>query len=136
LDRSYSLHQRAIALFGFQVAILSPAAPHLESKARVLAAVKILEKLEDGMALNVDLEQRLKIAGYRETLDLIMREGGPRQLRSLWTTRVLWEDTGARLQDARDLPAWSSSLTGSQSLVNPRDAKEGARPWLAILFAK
>jgi hypothetical protein len=102
-DRSYSLHQRAIALFGFQVAILSPSARRLESKARVLAALKILEGMESDTPRNADLDQRLRIAGYREVLDFVMRESGATGLRSLWTTKVLWEDLSVRLDQARDV---------------------------------
>jgi hypothetical protein len=102
-DQSYSLHQRAIALFGFQVAILSPSTPVLESEARVLAALKILENMESDTARNADLEERLRIVGYRELLDLIMREGGARRLRSTWTTKDLWHDVGIRLNQAKDV---------------------------------
>jgi hypothetical protein len=102
-DQSCSLPQRAVALFGFQVAILSPSARSLESKARVLSALKILESMESETTRNADLEQRLRIAGYREVLDLVMREGGARTLRSLWTTKVLWEDASVRLDQARDV---------------------------------
>jgi hypothetical protein len=102
-DQSYSLHQLAIALFGFQVAILSPSVPALESQARVLAALKILESMESDTARHADLEERLKIVGYRELLDLIMREGGARRLRSMWTTKELWDDVGIRLNEAKDM---------------------------------
>lgn len=102
-DQSFSLPQRAVALFGFQAAILSPSARSLESQARVLAALKILESMESDTARNADLEQRLRIAGYREVLDFIMGEGGARRLRSLWTTKVFWEDVSARLDRARDV---------------------------------
>jgi hypothetical protein len=102
-DQSCSLPQRAIALFGFQAAILSPSARSLESMARVLAALKILESMENDTAQNADLEQRLRIAGYRDVLDLIMREGGARRLRSLWTTKVFWNDVSERLDQARDV---------------------------------
>jgi hypothetical protein len=102
-DQSCSLPQRAIALFGFQAAILSPSARNLESMARVLAALKILESMENDTAQNADLEQRLRIAGYCDVLDSIMREGGARRLRSLWTTKVFWKDVSDRLDQARDV---------------------------------
>jgi hypothetical protein len=102
-DQSYSLHQRAIALFGFQVAILSPSTPVLESEARVLAALKILESIESDTVRNAGLEERLRIVGYRELLDLIMREGGARKLRSTWTTKELWDNVSARLKEAKDV---------------------------------
>ena len=102
-DQSCSLPQRAVALFGFQAAILSPSAPSLESEARVLTALKILESMESDTARNADLEQRLRIAGYREVLDFIMREGGARRLRSLCTTKVFWQDVSERLDQARDV---------------------------------
>ena len=102
-DQSYSLHQRAIALFGFQVAILTPSVPVRESEARVLAALKILERVEIDTARNAGLEERLKIVGYRELLDLIIREGGARRLRSIWTTKDLWDDVSIRLKEAKDV---------------------------------
>jgi hypothetical protein len=65
--------------------------------------LKILESLENGTAPNADLEQRIKIAGYREVLDLIMREGGARRLRSMWTTKELWDNVSIRLNEAKDV---------------------------------
>jgi len=59
--------------------------------------------MESDITRNADLEQRLRIAGYREVLDFVMREGGARTLRSLWTTKVLWEDVSVRLDQARDV---------------------------------
>jgi hypothetical protein len=102
-DQSCSPYLRAVELFGLQVAILSPDAPHLELMARALAALKILERLEVDTEANANLEQRLGIAGYREVLDLIMREGGAKQLRSLWGTTDFWKDTSVRISEARDV---------------------------------
>ena len=75
----------------------------MESKARSLAALKILESLESDVADGASLDQRLQIAGYRDVLDHILREGGAKRLRSLWTTKQLWEDVTARLNQARDV---------------------------------
>jgi hypothetical protein len=69
-DRKYPLYLRAITLFGFQVAILSPADPARESKARVLAALKILESLEIAVGSDADLENRLELPDYRDVLNI------------------------------------------------------------------
>jgi hypothetical protein len=135
-DQSCSLPQRAVALFGFQAAILSPSARSLESQARVLAALKILESMESDTARNADLEQRLRIAGYREVLDFIMREGGARRLRSLWTTKVFWEDVSARLDRARDVALMVQFSHRFAKFGQPTPRQKGGRRWRVILFAR
>jgi hypothetical protein len=102
-DQAQSLHRRAITLFGFQVAVLSPSIPVLESKARVLAALKILEGMESDVAFGAGLQERLGIVGYRELLDLIMREGGARTLRSMWSTNEVWDHVNRSLKEAKDV---------------------------------
>ncbi len=102
-DRKYPLYLRAITLFGFQVAILSPADPARESKARVLAALKILESLEIAVGSDADLENRLELPDYRDVLNLLMREGGAKALRLAGTTREFWGDIDARLGEVKDV---------------------------------
>jgi hypothetical protein len=71
-----SLPQRAIALFGFQVAILSPRPRSMETDARAPAALKILERMKSDTARDAGLDERLQIPNYREILDQVLREGG------------------------------------------------------------
>jgi hypothetical protein len=134
-DQSYSLHQRAIALFGFQVAILSPAVPVLESGARVLAALKILESMENDTAGNAGLEERLRIVGYRELLDLIMREGGARRLRSTWTTKEFSDQISVRLDEAKDVALMVQFSHRFAKFGEPRTRQTGG-PTMARYFVR
>ncbi len=97
IDRAYPLYLRAITLFGFQVAILCPNQARRESKARVLAALKILESLETGVQSDVNLESRLEIPDYRDVLNAIMREGGAKAIRVAGTTEDFWKEIKKRL---------------------------------------
>jgi hypothetical protein len=102
-DEKISPYQRAITLFEFQVAILSPAQPRHVSCARALAAVKILEYLERDMPTNPNLEQRLANVEYRRVLEVLLQESGASVLRSLISSRKLKEDIEVRMSESKDI---------------------------------
>jgi hypothetical protein len=104
-DQAYPPYLRAITLFGFQVAILSPIQPTRESKGRVLAGLKILEQLETEteVAATANLKRRLEIHNYSEILDLVMQEGGAKRLRFASTTKAFSKTLDRRRREARDV---------------------------------
>jgi hypothetical protein len=88
-DASHSPYVRAIKLFEFQVAIFAPDSQALQLHARVFAAIKVLEHIENLAELenSASLAERLKLPGYSEVANVIFQAGGWRRIRSLWTTR-------------------------------------------------
>ena len=102
-DQTLSHHHRAVTLFGFQAAILSPDMPQLERYARAIAGIKILEQIEKNMAANSDLEELLNNSDYRRVLGFVLEEGGAKTLRSLMDTKTLWENIRARLDETKDV---------------------------------
>ena len=69
------------------------------------------------------LDERLKIPGYSDVLDLVVREGGAKKLRSLWDTRDFSKDINARVYEA--CPAICGS-TLSVSRANDRRLRGAA----------
>jgi hypothetical protein len=130
-----SPNQRAIMLFGFQIAVLSPSLPQLESDARLLAALKILESLEHDVAPDAGLQRRLEVSGYVDVLDLAMREGGAKKLRSSWTTKRLWEDTDVRLDQARDVACMVEFSHRFAKFGQPKGSQKGG-PTMARYFVR
>jgi hypothetical protein len=102
---SYSQFERAILLFGLQVAAISPTAPQLALDARLHAAMRILEHIEkkqdspDGM----DLTQRLALPEYEKIMgQMLARDGSWGAIARAWTRKELTEDIKVRWDEARD----------------------------------
>jgi hypothetical protein len=101
----YSEFERAVLLFGLQVAILSPTRPQVASYARLHAATKILESIEDtnGCSEDTSLTERLALPEYEKILDqMLAREGSWRTIARAWTRRQLAEDVNVRWEEVRD----------------------------------
>src|SRR3981081_4726350 len=72
-------HVRAIALFALKVyAVGEGGLPSSFNRAKVFAAVAMLEHLERSSADDLPLEKRMLLSGYKELLDFALRHG--------WTT--------------------------------------------------
>jgi hypothetical protein len=101
----YSKFERAILLFDLQVAILSPTRPQVASYARLHAAMRILEYIENtqGSSDGASLTERLALPEYEKILDqMLAREGSWRAIARAWRRRQLAVDIEVRWGEARD----------------------------------
>lgn len=94
---------RAIALFGFQATLLAPGYPVFARNARVLAAIKLLEHIEQDMAPLREFYKRMDDTRYRTVLPLIFSEGGARQLRQMGTAGDFWQQIVIRMGEASNV---------------------------------
>jgi hypothetical protein len=104
-DVRYSEFERAILFFGLQVETLSPKQPKVASYARLHAAMKILEYIENthGSSESARLTERLALPEYENILDqMLAREGGWQSIARAWTRRSLAKDIDVRWDEARD----------------------------------
>jgi hypothetical protein len=104
-DVRCSEFERAILFFGLQVETLSPIQPRVASYARLHAAMKILEYIEDthGSSESARLTERLALPEYENILDqMLATEGGWQNIARAWPRRKLAEDIGVRWDDAHD----------------------------------
>lgn len=94
---------RAINLFGFQAAILAPGHPGFVRNAHVLAAVKILQHIEQEIASTSDFYKNLDDPRYRTVLPLVFSEGGAWRLGQMGTMKDFWQQIVHRLREVSDI---------------------------------
>jgi hypothetical protein len=105
-DTRYSEFERAILLFGLQVAAISPTVPRLAFDARLHAAMKILEHLEktQGSPDGMSLTHRLALADYEKIVgQMLTRDGSWGAIARAWTRKELADDIKVRWDEARDV---------------------------------
>jgi hypothetical protein len=102
-DAHYSEFERAILLFGLQIAAVSPSATQLAFDARLHAAMKILEHIEKTQG-NPGLTERLAIPDYEKILGgMLGRDGGWGAIARAWNRKEFADDIKARWDEARDV---------------------------------
>jgi hypothetical protein len=102
----YSELERAILLFGLQVAAVSPTAPQLALDARLHAAMKVLENIEanQGSRDGVSLTERFAFPGYERIVgQMLERDGSWRAIARAWTRKEFVDDIEVRWDEARDV---------------------------------
>jgi hypothetical protein len=93
-----SAHIRAIALFALKVyAVGEGGLPSSFNRAKVFAAVAMLEHLERFSADDLPLEQRMLLPGYKELLNIALRHGWT-TIRRLESTSKYQQDLAARVE--------------------------------------
>jgi hypothetical protein len=105
-DAHYSEFERAILLFGLQIAAISPSVPQLALDARLHAAMKILEHIEktQGSPESTSLTERLAIPDYEKILGgMLGRDGGWRAIARAWNRKEFADDIKVRWDEARDV---------------------------------
>jgi len=101
-----SKYERAILLFGLQIAAISPSQPAVAREARLHAAMKILEALEaaNGAADDALLDDRLAIPDYKKVLcRMLARDGGWRGISRSWTRKEFADQIRIRWDESRDM---------------------------------
>jgi hypothetical protein len=93
-------HIRAVALFALKVeAVGEGGLPSSFNRAKVFAAVAMLERLESCSADDLPLEQRMLLPGYKELLNLALRHGWT-TVRRLESSEKYQQDLGARIESS------------------------------------
>jgi hypothetical protein len=78
-NTTQSVYLKAIKLFEFQVSIFAPTSEVLQTDARVLVGIRILEHLQKSFPDLTDvtkLTELLKLPGYAEIADVVFQSGG------------------------------------------------------------
>lgn len=104
-DTHRSQFERAILLFGLQIAAVSPTLPQLAADARLHAAMRILEHIEktQGSPNGMNFTQRLALPEYEKLVgEMLARDGSWRAIARTWTRKQFAQDIKVRWDEARD----------------------------------
>jgi hypothetical protein len=100
-DTTQSVYLKAIKLFEFQVSIFVPNSVAMQTDARVLVAIRILEHIQKSFPDVTKLTELLKLPGYAEIADVVFQSGGWRCIRQLWSAKEFDEQLSIRRNEAR-----------------------------------
>jgi hypothetical protein len=104
-DPHYSKFERAILLFGLQVAAISPTEPQIAVDARLHAAMKILEHIEktEGNPDGMGLTQRMALPDYEKIMgQMLARDGSWNAIARAWTRKEFAQTIKVRWEEAQD----------------------------------
>jgi hypothetical protein len=103
-NTTQSVYLKAIKLFEFQVSIFAPNSEMLQTDARILVAIRILEHIQKSyphVSDGATLTELLSLPGYGEIADIIFQSGGWRKIRQLWSGREFDEHLSIRRKEAK-----------------------------------